>query len=128
MDGPDDLGQYLSILFRADLRATIGERVHGLYMLGGRWRARGAPPAVLVPSGTDDRYVLGVPLPPDLGPEAVVAAFPTERCVAMIRAAAGVPDLDIEVIAREHVRVQCPGRGAGPSTAASCWSVTPPTG
>ncbi len=100
MDGPDDLGQYLSILFRADLRAIIGERVHGLYMLGADGAPADAPPAVLVPSGTDDRYVLGVPLPPDLGPDAVEAAFPTERCVAMIRTAAGVPDLDVEVIAR----------------------------
>ena len=57
MEGPDDLGQYLSILFRADLSEVLGETRYGLYMVG----ADAGPPTVLVPSGADDRYVFGDP-------------------------------------------------------------------
>ena len=34
MEGPDDLGRFLSILFRADLDDVLGERRYGLYMVG----------------------------------------------------------------------------------------------
>jgi hypothetical protein len=94
MEGPDDLGQYVSVLFRADLSEVLGEPIYGLYMLEGD-----GPPMVLVPSGADDRFVLGVPLPPDVDEAAVRVMFPPERCVAMIRAAAGRPDLGVEILA-----------------------------
>jgi putative polyketide hydroxylase len=95
MEGPDDLGQYLSILFRADLSEVLGDPVYGLYMIGGN----GGPPTVFVPSGVDGRFVFAIPLPPGMDAAAMAAAFPPERCVAMIREAARRPDLDVEVLA-----------------------------
>lgn len=95
MDGPDDLGQFLSILFRADLAPVLGERVYGLYQLGGA----DGPPIVVVPSGSDGRFVLGVPLPPGMDDAAVAAAFPPERCLALVRAAIGAPDVEAEILA-----------------------------
>jgi 2-polyprenyl-6-methoxyphenol hydroxylase-like FAD-dependent oxidoreductase len=98
MDGPDDLGQYLSILFRADLDDILGETRYGLYMLPGP-AGRDGPPRVVVPSGPNGRYVLGVPLPPGMPAQAIDAAFPPERCVELVREAAGRPDLPVEIIA-----------------------------
>jgi putative polyketide hydroxylase len=111
MEGPDDLGQFLSTLFRADLRSALGERMYGLYMIAGEGSEdgdgatpagppAGAPPTVLVPSGADDRFVFAVPLPPGIDDAAVARMFPPERTLAMIRAATGMPELDIEIIAR----------------------------
>ena len=94
MQGPPDLGQFFSMLFRADLSDVLGGRVYGLYMLEGE-----GPPRVLVPSGTDDRYVHAIPLPPGMDAATVAAMFPPERCVALIREAAGRPDLDVELLA-----------------------------
>jgi 2-polyprenyl-6-methoxyphenol hydroxylase-like FAD-dependent oxidoreductase len=94
MDGPDDLGRFVSILFRANLSDVLGDPIYGLYVLEGD-----GPPTVLVPSGADDRFVLGVPVPPELDEAAAAAAFPSERCVAMIRAATGRPDMPVEVLA-----------------------------
>jgi 2-polyprenyl-6-methoxyphenol hydroxylase-like FAD-dependent oxidoreductase len=94
MDGPDDLGQYFSILFRADLSEVLGERRYGLYTLAGD-----GPPRVLVPSGADDRFVFAVPLPPNLDDAVIAAMFPPERRLAMLRELSGQPDLDIEVLA-----------------------------
>jgi putative polyketide hydroxylase len=95
MDGPDDLGRYLSILVRADLREVLGERVYGLYMVA----ASTGAPFVLVPSGTDDRYVVGVPLPPELDEAAAVMTMPASRVVAMLRAATGREALEVDVVA-----------------------------
>jgi hypothetical protein len=61
--------------------------------------APGGPPTVIVPSGADDRFVLGVPLPPDMDEAAIAAAFPPERCIALVREAAGIPDLEVELLA-----------------------------
>ncbi len=95
MEGPDDLGQFMSILFRADLSDVLGDAVHGLYVIGGN----AGPPTVLVPSGADDRFVFALPLPPGMDAAAMAAAFPPERCIALIREAARRPDLGIEILA-----------------------------
>ncbi|MEX1169588.1 MAG: FAD-dependent monooxygenase [Chloroflexota bacterium] len=94
MEGPDDLGQFMSILFRADLSAVLGDTIYGLYVL-----ERPGPPTVFVPSGADDRFVLALPLPAGMDEAALAAAFPPERCVALIREAAGVDDLEVEILA-----------------------------
>lgn len=94
MVGPDDLGRFMSVLFRADLSDVLGDSTYGLYVIEGE-----GPPTVLVPSGADDRFVLGMPLPPGMNDADATAAFPMERCVALIRAATGRPDLAIEVLA-----------------------------
>jgi len=98
MEGPDDLGQYLSILFRADLRPILGDTVYGLYMLPGPAGPSG-PPRVVVPSGADGRFVLGIPLPPHTPAEQVATAFPAERQVALVREAAGRDELEVELLA-----------------------------
>src|SRR5262245_42697684 len=98
MEGPDDLGQYLSILFRADLREVLGETVYGLYMLPGPAGPAG-PPRVVVPSGADERYVLGIPLPPGMSQPAIDASFTPERSAELVREAADRPNLDVEIIA-----------------------------
>jgi putative polyketide hydroxylase len=97
MEGPDDLGRYLSMLFRADLSDVLGATRYGLYLVGEP--GPGRPPTVVVPSGADDRYVLAVPLPPNMGDAAVAEAFPLDRAVAMIREVAGRPELDVELLA-----------------------------
>ncbi len=95
MEGPDDLGRFVSILFRADLGEVLGERVYGLYMLEGA----AGPPTVVVPSGADDRFVMGIPVPPEMDDAAIEATFSAARCVAMIRTATGRPDLPVEILA-----------------------------
>jgi len=95
MEGPDDLGQFLSILFRADLSDVLGKARYGLYMIG----AAAGPPTILVPSGADDRYVFAIPLPAGMDEATIAAAFPLERCVALIREAARRQDLDVEILA-----------------------------
>ncbi|HEX6867669.1 MAG TPA: FAD-dependent monooxygenase, partial [Candidatus Limnocylindrales bacterium] len=95
MHGPDDLGRFLSILVRCDLREVLGERVYGLYMIAGP----DGPPTVLVPSGADDRFVLGLPLPPGMDDAAAAAAVPIPRTIALLRELTDRPDLDVEVLA-----------------------------
>jgi 2-polyprenyl-6-methoxyphenol hydroxylase-like FAD-dependent oxidoreductase len=97
MEGPDDLGRYLSILFRADLTDVLGERRYGLYLVGEP--GPGGPPTVVVPSGADDRFVLAIPMPPAMDDAAIAAAFPLDRCLARIREVAGRPDLEVELLA-----------------------------
>ena len=89
--GPDDLGDYATVLFRADLWPLLGEERFGLYQLNG------PVPGVLVPTGRDDRWVLGMQWDPR---SESFADYTPERCIALIRAATGVPDLDVELIAR----------------------------
>ena len=97
MVGPDDLGRFHSLLFRADLDEVLGERRYGLYQVGEPTPDR--PPIIVVPSGADDRFVLAIPLPPGMDDAAVAAAFPLQRCLALIREVAGRPDLDVELLA-----------------------------
>jgi len=96
MEGPDDLGRFLSILFRADLSEVIGEARYGLYTLPGPIGPDG-PPMVVVPSGVDDRFVLGVPLPPQMDDATTAAAFSLDCCTALVRDAAGRPELEVEM-------------------------------
>jgi len=89
--GPDNLGAFLSVLFRADLWPSLGERRFGLYQLDG------PVPGVFVPSGPDDRWVFGMPFDPRGG---ATDSFSDERCIELIRSAAGLPGPDVEVLAR----------------------------
>ena len=89
--GPSDLGDYTTVLFRAVLWPRLGEERFGLYQL------EGPVPGVLVPTGRDDRWVLGMQWDPR---SESFADYTPERCIELIRAATGVPDLEIEVLAR----------------------------
>jgi 2-polyprenyl-6-methoxyphenol hydroxylase-like FAD-dependent oxidoreductase len=89
--GPSVLEHHAAILFRADLRATLGPRRFGLFLVGNP-----AAPSVVVPLGPDDRWLLARPCAPaDVDP---LLADPV-RQVALVRAAAGVPDLEVELLA-----------------------------
>jgi putative polyketide hydroxylase len=97
MEGPDDLGRYMSLLFRADLSDVLGATRYGLYLVGEP--GPGRPPTVVVPSGADDRYVLAIPLPPGMDDAAVAQAFPLDRAIALVREVAGRPELEVELLA-----------------------------
>ena len=88
--GPTDLGDYVTILFRAELYSKLNEPPFGLYQLAG------PVPGVLVPTGPDDRWVLGLQWNPK---EESFEDYTPERCIALIRAATGVPDLEVELVA-----------------------------
>ena len=86
-----DEGAHLSTVFRADLaRHLTGER-YALHMI-----MDGDDLLVFVPSGTDGRWMFDRGLHPERGETA--ADWTEERTVAAIRDAAGVPDLDVEVL------------------------------
>jgi 2-polyprenyl-6-methoxyphenol hydroxylase-like FAD-dependent oxidoreductase len=90
--GPTDLQQHAAILFRADLWSVVGERRFGLYMVGGSPETA----SIVVPTGPDDRWLLATPGDPATA--ARLAANPDEA-IAAVRAAAGVPDLAVEIVA-----------------------------
>ncbi len=90
--GPAEIERYASVLFRAPLWAHAGQPRYGLYMVG----EPGRRPAILAPMGPDDRWVLGWPGTPERVDELVAD---DELARAAIRAAAGIPDLDVEVLA-----------------------------
>ena len=86
-----DEGAHLSTLFRADLARHLSGERYALHMIvaGDEFR-------VFVPSGTDGRWMFDRELHPELGDDP--ADWNDDRAVAAIRDAAGVPDLEIEVI------------------------------
>ena len=88
--GADGLGDYLSILFRANLWDRLPGDRFGLY------RLEGPVPGVFVPAGPDDRWVFGVQQVPGNPP--LDAVTPAE-CIELVRRAAGMADLEIEVLA-----------------------------
>ena len=88
--GPTDLGHYVTILFRADLHSRLADGPFGLYQLAG------SVPGVLVPTGPDDRWVLGLQWNPK---GESFEAYSPERCIALIRAATGLPELEVELLA-----------------------------
>jgi putative polyketide hydroxylase len=90
MQGPGELGAYLAVLFRAPLAEVVGERRHGLYML-----MRQGPPWVFLPTDRHDRWVFSMTWDPT---RETRADYPPERLVELIRAGAGVPDLETEIV------------------------------
>jgi hypothetical protein len=92
MQGPDNLGAFVSTLFRADLWDAVGDRRYGLYRV-----EAGTAAGVLVPTSTNDRWVYGREWHPELGE--TLADYPPERTTALIAAATGIPDLRPEILA-----------------------------
>ena len=86
------LGEFVNVIFRADLDAVIGDRRYGLYIVDNPESG-----GVLVPAG-EGRWCYGRQYFPEHGESA--ADLTPERCVALIRAAVGVPHLDAAVLAR----------------------------
>jgi putative polyketide hydroxylase len=91
--GPTGLEHHASFLFRSPgLLARLGDRRYALYMVGGPGMASG----VLLPMDRDDRWVYAA-----MGPQPVLARLlgSSEAAIGAIRAAAGVPDLKVELLA-----------------------------
>ena len=81
LDGPDQLGTARAVTFRSDLRPWMGDPPPALVTLTGVG-------SVLIATHADHRWVVNVPLRPDL-PEA-----PAD----LIRATLGLPDPELEVL------------------------------
>lgn len=90
MTGPGTLGAYLAVLFRGPVADVVGERRHGLYMI-----ERQGPPWVFLPTDNRDRWVFSMTWDPT---RESLTDYPRERLVELIRAGAGAPDLDPEII------------------------------
>jgi putative polyketide hydroxylase len=83
-------GDWISILFHSPLRDHIGDRPCLVYGI-----ADPATGGVVVPTDAADRWIRGIPWHP--GPGERLEDFDQERCTALIRSAAGVPDLPVKV-------------------------------
>ena len=91
--GPTGLEHHASFLFRSrGLLARLGDRRYGLYGVGGP----GLPSGVIVPMDADDRWVYAA-----MGPQPVLASLlaSPDAAIGAIRAAAGVPDMEVELLA-----------------------------
>ncbi len=91
MQGPDQLGNYLSVLFRADLNRLIKSHVHGLYFI-----QHPEASGIFVPTSTDGRWVFAMEWHPERGER--LEDYDSERCIRLVRTATGVPDLDVELL------------------------------
>jgi putative polyketide hydroxylase len=92
MEGPDHLNEQLTVLFEAPLAEVVGGRRHGIYFIRHPEAA-----GVLVPNGAGDRWLYGRQWAPD---RERLADYTDERLAGLIRAAAGVADLPVEVVAK----------------------------
>ncbi len=97
--GVERIGEYLSILFRADIDSIVGSERCGLYMLHG---LGGPAPSVAVPTSNDGRWLLATPWKSDLRP---LSTLGMEDLVGIVRHAAGRPDLAVEVMDHQLVGI-----------------------
>ncbi|MFJ9584170.1 FAD-dependent oxidoreductase [Streptomyces acidicola] len=89
--GPGDLFHNVSITFRSKkLKDCIGEKPFVVCYI-----TDPIGEGALLPVDNEERWVIHVPWHPDSGES--LEDFTDERCVAHIRAAAGIPDVDVEI-------------------------------
>ena len=87
MDGPDDIVEGVTTIFRAPLWDTLGDHRYGIYAVS-QPEASGS----FLPAGREDRWVYGFWKPNGL------RVPPTEeRLTELIRLGAGVPDLRLRI-------------------------------
>jgi 2-polyprenyl-6-methoxyphenol hydroxylase-like FAD-dependent oxidoreductase len=99
MHGVERIGDYLSILFRADIASIVGPELIGLYLV----QALGGPmPAVVLPTANDGRWLLAVPWAAAAPPADSLTAT---DLAALVRRAAGRPDLAIDVIGHSLIGI-----------------------
>jgi putative polyketide hydroxylase len=89
MDGPDNLADLASVLFLAPLAEVVGQRRHGLYMI-----QQSAGIEVFVPVGAG-RWLYSRTWSPAAEDW---ADYTPARLVSLIRTAAGVPDLPVDLL------------------------------
>ena len=97
--GVERIGEYLSILFRADIDSIVGPDRSGLYMLQG---LGGPAPSVALPTSDDGRWLLATPWRSDVRP---IATLGPDDFVGIVRRAAGRPDLEVEVLDCQLVEI-----------------------
>jgi len=98
-EGVERIGEYLSILFRADFDSIVGPDRSGLYMLQG---LGGPAPSVVVPTSDDGRWLLATPWRSDVRP---MSTLGPDDFVGLVRRAAGRPDLEVEVLDCQVVEI-----------------------
>ena len=86
MTGAERLETRLGVLFRAPLWELLGEHRYGIYFVAGE--------RAFIPAGRPDRWAFARAWDDSLGDP---AALPTTRIEGWIRAAAGDPELPIEI-------------------------------
>jgi putative polyketide hydroxylase len=92
MDGPDHLREQLTVLFEAPLGEVVGDRRYGIYFI-----QHPEAGGVFVPNGAGDRWLYGREWEPE---RERLEDYTGARLTGLIRAAAGVPDLPVRVVAR----------------------------
>jgi putative polyketide hydroxylase len=95
--GVERITDYLSILFRARLDPFIDSRRCGLYSI-----QNPSAPGVMVPTSRDGRWVFATPWQPAEHPLETVGA---DRQRELIRLAAGVPELEIDLMSAQMIRI-----------------------
>ncbi|MBA9005538.1 FAD-dependent monooxygenase [Thermomonospora cellulosilytica] len=85
--GPGRLGHFLNISFEADLSAQLGERRFIMCYI-----TKAGVRCALLPVDNARRWMLHVMCEPE-----EVPGITEERCVELVRAAAGVPDLEVRI-------------------------------
>jgi 2-polyprenyl-6-methoxyphenol hydroxylase-like FAD-dependent oxidoreductase len=83
-------GDWISILFRSPLRDYTGDLPCMVYGIGDP-----STGGVIVPTDPADRWIRGIPWHPERGER--LEDFDQQRCTALIRSAAGVADLPVEI-------------------------------
>ena len=83
-------GDWVSILFRSPLRDHTGDRPCLVYGI-----ADPGTGGVILRTDAADRWIRGVPWHPEQGER--LEDFDQNRCTALIRSAAGVPDLPVKI-------------------------------
>lgn len=125
MSGDIGLGHYLSVRFEAPLGAVVADRASASYFLTGE--SRGGFLAI----DNDTRWIYQYPLDPeDTDVEGLRAD--TNALVALVRTAAGIPDLDVTihdtVVWRMDARLADTYRQGRILLAGDAAHLTPPTG
>jgi len=92
MDGPDHLLEQLTVLLEAPLSQVVGDRRYGIYFI-----QHPEAGGVLVPNGAGDRWLYGREWAPD---RERLEDYTDARLTGLVRAAAGVPDLPVRVVAK----------------------------
>lgn len=90
--GTPRIGEYLSVLFRADLDSIVGENRCGLYMLQG---LGGPVPSVCLPTNNERRWMLATPWRGDVRPRESITV---DDMVDLVRRAAASPELEVEIL------------------------------
>ena len=86
-----NFGDWLSILFRSPLRDSTGDPPFMVYGIGNP-----ATGGVIIPTDATDRWIRGIPWHPENGEK--LQDYDDERCSALIRSAAGIPDLPVAIV------------------------------